>query len=66
MNNLVFVVQIQIHVCLPRDTWSLCGGGDNPSIIHRSGGDSTEAAQRQAKYPPQATDTVVNNCFSIY
>ena len=23
MKNLVFLVQIRIHVCLPRDTWSL-------------------------------------------
>ena len=25
MNNLEFVVPI--HVCLPRDTWSILGGG---------------------------------------
>ena len=25
MNNLAFAVQIRIHVCLPRDTWSLRG-----------------------------------------
>ena len=48
MNNLVFVVQIRIHV------------------EEISGGCSTEAAQRRGKYPPQATDTEVNNCFSIY
>ena len=40
--------------------------GHGTSIIHRSGGVSTEAAQGRGKYPPQATDTEVNNCFSVY
>ena len=29
-------------------------------------GDFTEAAKRRGKYPLLATDTEVNNCFSIY
>ena len=40
------------------------------AIIHRSGGGwywiFTEAAKRRDKYPLLATDTEVNNCFSIY
>ena len=40
MNNLEFVVPI--HVCLPRDTWSLRGGGggggeDNPIYMYGLG-----------------------------
>ena len=32
-----------------------------------SGGKFTEAAKRRGKYiPPLATNTEVNNCFSIY
>ena len=34
------------------------------TIIHRSGGG--EAAKRSGKYPILATDTEVNNCFSMY
>ena len=38
MDNLEFVVPI--HVCLPRDTWSLRGGGggeDNPIYMYGLG-----------------------------
>lgn len=31
-----------------------------------SSGCTYQAAKRQGKYPPLATDTEVNTCFSIY
>ena len=40
------------------------------TIIHRSGGGYywifTKAMKRRGKYPLLATETEVNNCFSIY